>query len=104
MEEQLLEVYTSGLNHACAHIKKHDMKYSLHLPPNTGFSFAEDKAPRRPPPVKVNTSNAERLSDGTGRETEGCNTDRLWMGNSWEGQEGVCVLNGDACWLDGYTS
>ena len=46
---------TSGLHHACAHIIKHNMKYSLLLPPNTGFIFAEDKSPRKPASVKVST-------------------------------------------------
>lgn len=46
---------SSDLHHACAHIVKHNMKYSLLLPPNTGFIFVEGKSPRRPASLKVST-------------------------------------------------
>lgn len=52
----------SGLHYACAHIIKHNIKYSLLLPLDTGFIFVEGKPPRRPVSMKVSTQqNTGRL-------------------------------------------
>ncbi len=54
---------TAGLHRACAYIIKHNMKYSLLLPLDTGFILVEGKPPRRPASVKVSTQqNTVRLA------------------------------------------
>lgn len=53
-----------GLHHAYVCIIKHYMKYSLLLPPDTGFIFVEGMPPRRPAFAKVNTQqNTGRLAE-----------------------------------------
>lgn len=54
---------SNGLHHACANIIKHNMKYSLLLPLDTGFIFVEGKPLRRPASEKVITQqNTERMA------------------------------------------
>lgn len=71
---------SSGLHHACAHIIKHNMKYSLLLPLDAEFIFVEGKPPRRPASVKVSTQqNTGRLAGkGLGERWREC--DRVKRG------------------------
>ena len=92
-----------GLHHACVRIVKHNMKYSILLPLDTGFIFVEGKSPRRAASVKVSTQqNTVRLA-GRGLvggwrnatetalravtgEIKRCGRDKQ------RGQEGVCIV------------
>lgn len=70
-----------GLHLAYVRIIKHNMKYSLLLPPDTGFIFAEGKPLRRLASKKVNTQQSSgrlgkngqgvRLKNATGTVSRG---------------------------------